>query len=301
MQAAQAALAQAGRDEAAQAMDRLAAAWQAEREAVFAAAMQTLAQSLARLACTREALRAASGWSERLRRLGSALGAAVGAPPEDADPEAAAQARLAAAGDAEARLSLQELLRLHQLQGSAEGEILNRVAGQFALRQRVPEGRAAVLGGALTGALAGLKADIVSGGLTLGGGLLAGGILGALGAAGVARGINVVRGNDLSWVAWSDEALQAATQAALLRYLAVAHFGRGRGDWSPGEAPPHWPPLVVEALAAQRDTLQALWSARSRRLDTADDPAVLAAALQPVLDRATRSVLHQLYGEPAAA
>jgi hypothetical protein len=296
MQAAQAALADSGRADAAATMARLAAAWQAEREAVFSASMQTLAHSLARSACAREPLQLASAWSERLRRLGAALGQATGAPAETGSPETAAQARLAAALEADVRASLQELLRLHKLQGSAEGEILGRVAGQFALRQRVPEGRAAVLGGAVTGALAGLKADIVSGGLTLGGGMLVGGLLGALGAAGVARGINVVRGTGQSWVAWGDEALMGATQAALLRYLAVAHFGRGRGDWAQGEAPAHWQASVADALAAQHTRLAALWAGRSTRLDEPDDSAALAQALQPVLAEAARAVLQQLHG-----
>ena len=34
--------------------------------------------------------------------------------------------------------------------------------------------------------------------------------------------------------------------AAILRYLAVAHYGRGRGDWVEGEYPAHWRPLVAE-------------------------------------------------------
>ena len=44
--------------------------------------------------------------------------------------------------------------------------------------------------------------------------------------------MNIVRGTDRSWIAWNGEALDQMTEAALLRYLAVAHFGRGRGDWA---------------------------------------------------------------------
>ena len=47
-------------------------------------------------------------------------------------------------------------------------------------------------------------------------------------------------------------------EAALLRYLAVAHFGRGRGDWAQGEAPPHWPAVSPAALAPQRRALASL-------------------------------------------
>jgi hypothetical protein len=288
MRAVTAALTHAHDAERASAMARLADAWHAQREATFEAAMQTLAASLARTAAAREPVQGDSGWAERLRRLGAALGQSSTA---DADPAAAAQARLAAALEGEVRASTAQLLVLHGLNGQASGEIISRVAHQFARHERVPEGRAAVLGGALAGALTGLKADILSGGLTLGGGLLAGGLLGALGAAGVARGINVVRGTGQSWVAWRDDALDGAAQAALLRYLAVAHFGRGRGNWSPGEAPAHWPPAVAQALARQRDAWAAAWAGRSQRLAGADDTAQLTATLQPLLAQAARAVL----------
>jgi hypothetical protein len=250
--------------------------------------MAALAASLARTAAAREPVLGDSGWAERLRRLGAALGQGGAA---DADPAAAAQSRLAATLEAEVRANTARLLALHGLNGNASGEILSRVAHQFTRHERVPEGRAALLGGALAGAITGLKADILSGGLTLGGGLLAGALIGALGAAGVARGINVVRGTGQSWVAWRDDALDGAAQAALLRYLAVAHFGRGRGDWSPGEAPPHWPAAVAQALAQRRDALTAVWAGRSQRLDAADDSADMAAALHPLLAQVAREVL----------
>jgi hypothetical protein len=116
------------------------------------------------------------------------------------------------------------------------------------------EGQAALWGGVVSGALVGLKADLLSGGLTLGGGLLAGGLLGALGSAGVARCVNLVRGTESSWLSWNGEALDAIVEAALLRYLAVAHFGRGRGDWAEGESPAHWKDGVRGvARAAPRD------------------------------------------------
>ena len=68
------------------------------------------------------------------------------------------------------------------------------MAKHVALKAPKSESKAAVWGGVLTGALMGLKADILSGGLTLGGGMLAGGVLGALGGAGLARGYNQVKG-----------------------------------------------------------------------------------------------------------
>jgi hypothetical protein len=276
-------------------LGRLMAAWAARREGTFQASMQVLAESLARTAAAREAVTDPAGLGARLRRLGATL-----TRRDDADPAVAAQARLAAALQAEVAESTSRLLALHGLAGRAQGEILERVAGQFAVHARLPEGRAAIVGGALTGALAGLKADILSGGLTMGGGLLAGGLLGALGAAGLARGINVVRGTDRSWVAWSDDALDAALQAALLRYLAVAHFGRGRGDWAQSEAPPHWRQTVAEVLAPHQEALRALWQGRSRHPDDDETPA-LAAALRPRVEQAGREALLRLYPPAGAA
>ena len=91
----------------------------------------------------------------------------------------------------------------------------------------------------------------------------------------------------------------AALQAALLRYLAVAHFGRGRGDYVQGESPPHWPQVLAAATAAQQPAIDALWSSRSRRFDNAGEGERLAAALQPLLAAGMRSTLEQLY--PSAA
>ncbi len=280
--------------ERAAAMARLAAAWRARWQETFDAAMQALAASLARTAAARETVADAAGLGERLRQFGGAVARRLDADAA-ADPATAAQQRLAAALEAEVRDSTTRLIDLHGLEGRAQAEILDRVAGQFARHERVPEGKAAIFGGAVTGALAGLKADIVSGGLTLGGGMLAGGLIGALGAAGLARGINVVRGTGRSWVAWSDAAMGPLVQAALLRYLAVAHFGRGRGEWVQGESPAHWAQNVAAALAPQQAGFDALWAGRSDRVDNAGEAERLAAALQPLLATAARTALDRLY------
>ena len=290
--------------EQAHAMARLAAAWALRRQATFDASVHELAASLARTASARQAVPERGGAGERLRQFGSSLGARLGASlggrTDDSHPAARAQQALVEGFEAEAAGSTGRLIALHGLAGQAQAEILQRLAGQFAVRQRVPEGSAALVGGAVTGALAGLKADIASGGLTLGGGLLAGAVLGALGAAGVARGINVVRGTDQTWVAWSDEALAPLVEAALLRYLAVAHFGRGRGEWQQSEAPPHWRDTVAAALAPQQAALQALWQGRSTRFDHVGEAEELASALRPLLAQALKDSFHRLYPSEAA-
>jgi hypothetical protein len=210
--------------------------------------------------------------------------------PDEA-PIALAQKSLAQRLDDEVRANTLALIQLHGLSGDAQGEILTRLATHYELRLRMDESKAAMWGGMMTGALVGLKADVLSGGLTLGGGLLAGGLIGALGAAGLARCVNLVRGTDRSWIAWNVEALNQMVEAALLRYLAVAHFGRGRGDWAQGESPPHWKDVVARALAPQREALAVAWASRG----DADEAGQLALALQPLLDQAARAALEQLY------
>ncbi len=279
--------------ERAAAMVRLAAAHAAQGEARFVEATRLVAQDIGRIAAARVALdgdAAAPGWGGLLRRLGTA---------RDDAGDGAAQRLLEQALEREVRAGTQALLELHRIGGRADAdalaEVLARVAGQVQQHRRVPESRAAMLGGALSGALGGLGADLASGGLTLGGGLLAGGILGALGAAGLARGLNVVRGTDRSWARWDAEAMPALVEAALLRYLAVAHFGRGRGDWASGEAAPHWPAAVHEALAPHAPALAALWRSRSERGEAPGEAERLGAALQPIVEQALRSALRRLY------
>jgi GTPase SAR1 family protein len=276
------------------AMAHLCDAWLQMREAAFGRAIGVLAQSLARIACSRQRVEAGGGLADRVKRLASRLGPLWGGSTID-DPTAQARAALAAKVDDDVRASTAELLALHGLEGRAQGEILARVATQFDVRTRVDEGQAAVLGGMLSGALAGLKADLLSGGLTLGGGLLAGGLLGALGGAGLARGVNVMRGGGPPWVGWSAEAMGPMVEAALLRYLAVAHFGRGRGQWAEGEAPAHWRDVVAAALAPHHDALLALWRSRGAHLESADDVGRVGAALQPILRAAARDALERLY------
>jgi hypothetical protein len=83
-------------------------------------------------------------------------------------------------------------------------------------------------------------------------------------------------------------------EAALLRYLAVAHFGRGRGEWSEGEAPVHWRDVVAEALRPQAAALRSLWAARGANFEAAVDGTRLAIALQPLMQQAAREALDRL-------
>ena len=110
--------------------------------------------------------------------------------------------------------------------------------------------------------------------------------------------MNLVRGTEQSSIAWNAEALDQMVDAALLRYLAVAHFGRGRGDWAQGETPAHWKDLIAAELASHRDALAAVWSERDLQGDRERNAEALAAALLPLVRDAVADALCRLY--PAA-
>ncbi len=278
------------------ALARLADAWRRARADDLQAAMAILADSVARIATAREVVAEGPTLAARLRQIGATIG--IGRGGAD-DATAAAQTRLLAQLQRGVRDSTSALIRLHRLEGESEAAILEAV--QVDLHQKVDAGWAAIWGGAVSGALAGLSADVMAGGLTLGGGLLAGGVLGALGGVGLAHGVNRVRGTDRSWLAWKDEALQQVVEAQLLRYLAVAHFGRGRGAWSDGAAPAHWPAAVHAALEPHREALASLWHERAGDDASTATLAPMRAELATLLLAATRATLLRLYPDAARA
>ncbi len=273
---------------------RLIDEWLGRRREVFDASMDVLARWLTQAAIDREPVPEA-GVLDRLRDAGSTL---TSRAPANGDGTVSSMRRdamqkLALRLDAAIRGGTDRLIELHGLEGKASAEIIERLAEHYTVSTRVPEGRAAMLGGVVTGALAGLKADLATGGLSFGAGILAGGILGALGGFGLARGYNLVRGGQTPAVAWSDAALDESATAALLAYLAVAHYGRGRGDWSASEHPPQWHDLVASVLREHRQSIEHAWSLRNEP----EASQAVHAALLPALKAATMQVLDRLYPE----
>ena len=275
------------------AFERLAASWRARRMATFSAAMAAMTEHLARTACDREPLDQ-QGMGARLREVGKAMG--LGAPGADSSKDRAMRA-LAERLDAGTRDSVERIVREHGLEGRAAGEVLDRMAADFDVAAPMDEGKAAIVGGLVSGALTGLAADLAAGGLTFGAGMLAGGILGALGSAGLARGFNLVSGKSAASVRWSDEVLHGLVRAALLRYLAVAHYGRGRGAWRESEYPPFWKDEVSAVLEPRRETFDAIWRERGDDCDAER----LAAMLREPLESAALDLLDRLYPGALAA
>lgn len=81
-------------------------------------------------------------------------------------------------------------------------------------------------------------------------------------------------------------------QSALLRYLAVAHFGRGRGDFAQGEHPAFWQTAVAEVAGKRRGQLRATWD--SGKDDAADGAA---SRIEALLTDCAAELLVRLYPE----
>jgi len=159
-------------------------------------------------------------------------------------------------------------------------------------------GKGAIVGGAVSGALGGLAADAAAAGLTFGGGAVLGAILGALGGAGLAAGYRLVQGEREPGVSWAPAFLSDLSRQTLLRYLAIAHFGRGRGGYEDFELPSRWAELVDEIEAAYEPNLAEIWALGART-----DPAALSEAkfrLLPLLETLTTAVLARGYPDAAS-
>ena len=267
---------------------RLRAGWRARNLDVFEASMRVLADQLAAVALEREQL-ATRTLREKAREW--VAGVVAGREKPDAELEAAMQ-RLGERLDRQVRTATDRLIALHGLSGNAAQQILARVAGQFDVSKRADVGSSGVVGGLVSGALGGLTAALAAHGLTFGAGALIGGILGALGGSGAAHAYNLARGDRDGSVGWSREFLRERFEAALLRYLAVAHFGRGRGDWVEGEYPPHWQALVAEVAAGYRAELDAAFAGAA---EADADARSLAQALEPAVASVACTVLVRLY------
>jgi hypothetical protein len=118
------------------------------------------------------------------------------------------------------------------------------------------------IGGALTsGAYAGLHLDAATGGIGMGlftvAGAVVGGVLGFLGGEAWAERR---AGGTPTPVTWSDEYLDLLVQDVIIRYLAIAHFGRGQGQYvTDPENPRFWVDKVKALVLRRQATLHEQW------------------------------------------
>jgi hypothetical protein len=77
---------------------------------------------------------------------------------------------------------------------------------------------------------------------------------------------------------------------ALLRYLAVAHYGRGRGEYEESEHPAFWRTAVMEMTERRALEIRALWE-KGR----SDDVQALSDSLKSLLTSGAAELLVQFY------
>jgi hypothetical protein len=270
---------------------RLLAAWQAENLKCFHASLRLAAQQLAAAARDSQAIEA-EGKGGLLK---SAL-KAVGLGKDEQGRQDKAMAALVERLNRRIADTTASLLRLHRLDPGEAGRINARVREHFAVRAPLDKAQAGLLGAVVSGAATGLSADLMAGGLTLGGGALLGAIVGALTMAGAAWGFNTTTDREHPTVQFADPFLRTLLVGAVLRYLAVAHFGRGRGNFVEGEAPAFWQAEVEAAVARREAELAGLWKA----VRTAADESTAARLVEEVLTPVVTDTLGGLYPESAA-
>ena len=265
-----------------EAFARLADAWLKRNDALFAESMQLIATQLLDAAREVEEVHSALPYFKRLTSL--------------ADRQADAQARQNAIAAVAERLqrsaqkSHAQLLRLHGIDDATGMLLAQPLKVKFDFQAPINATEAG-LAGAATGAASGASIDLVTGGLTLGAAAALGALIGGGAAFAGAAWKNRATPAGTTLVQLSDDMLQAVAAAALLRYLAIADFGRSAGVNGSGEAAALWESTVVAAVEAKKETFMRFWAEARAQQIQAQSTGSLGGELQTIM----RSVLDELY------
>jgi len=265
---------------------RLFAVWETNNARRYDQVMQLLSTQLVMAARDSEAIETESGGMLKSALKVVGIGRSEALQRQDR----AMAALIARLNESTARMT-RDLLILHRLDPAEAAKINARVRENFVVRAPIDKAQAGLLGAMISGAATGLSADLMSGGLSLGGGALVGGIVGALTFAGAAWGFNSSTDRNQATVQFAAAFMRTLVVAGVLRYLVVAHFGRGRGNFVDSEAPAFWQDEVEQEVALHDAALEELWL-RVRHAKTAEQGASLA---QPLIQRIATATLARLY------
>ena len=246
----------------------LAGEWERRNVEAFARSVDRLSAHIAAAAADREVIPKSASAHERKKAMET----------------------LAARLEKETRAAMAEVLTFHGLDGASAAKIEEEMK-DFTVhgQEKVTPRKGALWGGIVSGALSGLAADLSVGGLTFGGGAVIGAILGVLGGSQLPRVFTWAGGKAEPAVTWSPEALHRLVRDTIARYLAVAHFGRGRGGFRNVDLPNEWAPRIADALSPAEDRFAALW----KRAGSAEAPRV--DEILVLFDAGLRRLLVDLY------
>ncbi len=266
-----------------QLMNRLFTIWQTANLTVFHAAMEQWAMLVSRAAKSRVMTRGDGS-------------------PTEVQKQQAVDGLLKGLMN-EVGATTKAVIALHGLEGDAIGVIQARMEHVEVQRGSQSRGDATRgtaiggIGGALTsGAYAGLHLDAATGGVSMGlftvAGAVVGGVLGFLGGEAWAERR---AGSTPTPVTWSDEYLDLLIQDVIIRYLAIAHFGRGQGQYvADPEDPRFWITKVKALVSKQHTTLHDVW-ARLRGQDLAAKTEEKSTQLTALLTSITLELLWSTY------
>lgn len=261
---------------------RLADAWLESNHAVFSESIALIATQLLDAAREVEEVRSALSYIQWL----------ISSDDRQADSQAKKDAMAAVVGRLQSsmRRTHIQLLRLHGID-DVDGALTEQPMKEKFNIQASVNAKEAGIAGAATGAASGASIDLVTGGMTLGMAAALGALIGGGAAFAGAAWKNRSTPAGTTVIQLGDGMLEAMTVAALMRYLALAHFGR-RGKVCESEATlALWESTVVAALKPRKDVLVQVWT--EARLPQARLP--VKTDLVDVLEKAMQSVLEGLY------
>lgn len=183
--------------------------------------------------------------------------------PAERDAQArareAAMARVAQRLDESARAGATQLRALLGVDASGGEAIEHRLEERFTVQQPVDAPQAGIAGAA-SGAAMGASIDLLAGGLTLGAAAALGALVGGGAAYIAAAWKNRSSPTGATLLQLSDEMLDALLEAALLRYVAMAHWARGRRTIDDA-----WRAEIATRVRERRAPLAGYWnSARTK-------------------------------------
>ena len=230
----------------------------AGHQARFDASVNAIAEYL--LSVARDKIELNQNWFESLQDLWSKIRKKIPwGKKEELQPHELAMESLTQRFINETKTVTDRLIVINRLSGVSAGDIVETVGKGFSIDAPADTSTSALAGGVISGAIAGLGADLMSGGLTLGTGVLVGAVLGAASAAALAKGYNVYSCKGMKVIGWSADSLMEAATKSVMLYLAIAHFGRGQGEWRRKDDPEHWIDLVGNSISSHKERMLQLW------------------------------------------
>ncbi|MGD9853050.1 MAG: DUF3482 domain-containing protein [Nitrospirales bacterium] len=190
-----------------------------------------------------------------------------------------------------------QLIALHGLSGEGAHSLQSRLEDVTVPGERKPWEEEGFWNGLVSGAMAGLASDFATGGLSHGLFSLGGAILGAWGGTAYAKSQDEGNPQRVSWV---PEFLDRQARDAVLRYLAVTHSGRGKGEYiDPREFPLYWQQATEEILTRHKSDLHQAWilAKTTTNLKNSDEAETF---LIPILSNMSQHILLKFYPEAAS-